>query len=510
MANEFLENKAESNVVWVGLGGNFDSLPQIINELVDNSLSDLIRHHKGIHMKSIFIKIIKDKEKDKDKGKDEEDEENYHIQIEDTGSGIENLSAAFSLGNYDGQETSLNEHGFGMKNALAAANNTNDAWKVITRNTKAKDGDYYYVVEAPYSLSKQRVTKVEHEKYPGELDQGTIVSFDVSFRLIKTIVKGLKGNYQKLSAIVGVLSEDLGYTYGPLLKKYGINMEIIYKDDDMDEDATSLVSEVVPKVQRILAPGIGDYKHDFGRGELTLHYEFLCVERNEKLYKHYLANMDTSGVEIRVNGRLLTDNLFTEIWGIEKHNAYNYLLVKLDVRSDNVDSLPKTKTTKTGFLQDDKVLSNIYSWVSKELSPSKRAGLADHEVELFEQLRELKEKMYKDDDSSCVVETERYAFTRLDEKIRIDLYQMFNDKITIYEGKKDKTTPKDVYQLLMYWDGLTFDGNHVNQAILIASEHPDSVKRIVEYKNGSKDSEGNQYNIKLDSWHDVGINYPEN
>ena len=80
--------------------------------------------------------------------------------------------------------------------------------------------------------------------------------------------------------------------------------------------------------------------------------------------------------------------------------------------------------------------------------------------------------------------------------------------LIIYEGKKDKTTVKDIYQLLMYWDGCVYDGKCPTEAILITTHHPDSGKRIVNVINSMTDANGNYYNIKLKTWKDEKINYP--
>ena len=42
MANEFLNNLPDSNEIWKGIGGHFDSLGQIVAEFVDNSLANII------------------------------------------------------------------------------------------------------------------------------------------------------------------------------------------------------------------------------------------------------------------------------------------------------------------------------------------------------------------------------------------------------------------------------------------------------------------------------------
>ena len=94
--------------------------------------------------------------------------------------------------------------------------------------------------------------------------------------------------------------------------------------------------------------------------------------------------MSSSGVEIRINGRVLCYNLFQEIWGIENHNSYNYLLIIINLKSQNKESLPKTKTSKNGLREGDIRLEKLYSWIRSNLStPLKDVSLSDHETYLF-------------------------------------------------------------------------------------------------------------------------------
>jgi hypothetical protein len=61
----------------------------------------------------------------------------------------------------------------------------------------------------------------------------------------------------------------------------------------------------------------------------------------------------------------------------------------------------------------------------------------------------------------------------------------------------------------MYWDGCVIDGIQPNQAILIASSHPQTVKDLLKYINQMKDSSGSNYNFQLKEWKDEGIDYPK-
>lgn len=92
-------------------------------------------------------------------------------------------------------------------------------------------------------------------------------------------------------------------------------------------------------------------------------------------------------------------------------------------------------------------------------------------------------------------------------RVRIDLYQNTMGKITIYEGKKDQTHSKDVYQLRMYWDGLVYDGIKPDCGVLVASTHPKTVSDLIAIVNTMKDTNGNNYNFELKTWRDLGLNY---
>lgn len=490
-----LNNKPQDDFLWKGLGGNFDSLTQIINEFVDNSLSDFIKHPEN-EIKQIFIKL------------EELTTQSYRVSIEDTGLGITDLDAAFSIGNTTGQESSLNEHGFGMKHALAAANQRNDNWKVITRTKDDAQNRRYCIIQAPFTITDQEAIVINDVSWPGKITTGTIVEFTVDKHWIGTIARGLRGNWDNLESYAEVLKEDLGYTYAYYINKSIASIQIQIKKASDSEFKHLTVAEVKPKFYDTISPGIGVASIDLGSGNVNFSYEFLQAEKSD-YKKYYLANMSTSGVEIRVNGRVLESALFSEVWGIEKHNSYNYILIRINIESSDPNRLPSTTTTKTSLRRDDPKLGKILEWIrSKLTTPQKRADLSDHETDLFLQLADKKRLMLKEFDPALIVKTQQMAFQSIGENVRIDLYQSMLGQTTIYEGKRDKTSPQDVYQLLMYWDGLVMDDVKVDKAVLIAAEHPQSVKAMVEVKNNACDQKGKKYCIELKTWRDEDIKYP--
>ena len=88
---------------------------------------------------------------------------------------------------------------------------------------------------------------------------------------------------------------------------------------------------------------------------------------------------------------------------------------------------------------------------------------------------------------------------------RIDLYVSCKGEVTIYEGKIDETSAKDVYQLRMYWDGLVYENIHPKKGIVIAKKHSSGVKNLIKIVNEMKDQSGRQYNFEYKTWEDENI-----
>lgn len=492
MMDETIQIKSKPSAdgtFWRGLGGHFNDLTQIMCEFIDNSLSDFMKNPNSVA--AITIHILRHRDK------------RVTIQINDNASGIEDLDSAFEIGSIKGKASSLNEHGFGMKHALASANPGNDNWRIITRTKEDAKANRSKVISAPYKFEG-----LEADLYEGSLIEfktGTRVEFTVAPQLFQTLVSGLPGNYKSLSSMINILGEDLGYVYCHFIKENIASLKIIFHEENEAEEWYK-VKATEPMLEETIAPGHNKEKVNLGNGLVTLEYEFGKMSEHPTYKKHYRKSMSTSGVEIRINGRLLASNLFKDIWGIEKHNSYNYLLVKINVVSNHPERLPKTTTSKTGLRQDDEKLALIYRWIREKLpNPRQEARLSDHEIDLFNQLKLRKKPHLPETD---IIELEQYAYKNLGEKIRIDLYLNQNGKVTIYEGKKDKTTPKDVYQLMMYWDGLIYDGINPKNGILLASEHPNSVKEIIKLVNTRVDDNGDYYNFSLKTWKEEGIDYP--
>ena len=103
------------------------------------------------------------------------------VLIEDTGTGITKMNNAVRIGDRTGKETPLNEHGFGLKHALATANPENDSWRIYTRTKKEFKKNEYILVTSPYDFKMpDKKIKLHDAPWPGDHNgTGTIVQFGI-------------------------------------------------------------------------------------------------------------------------------------------------------------------------------------------------------------------------------------------------------------------------------------------------------------------------------------------
>lgn len=474
--------------LWDGIGGHFDSFTQIICEFIDNSIANL--EGNKVSSRTININIAKI-------------EENMtKVIIEDTGTGIKDFQPVLKLGDKSVRESPLNEHGFGLKHALASANHSNDDWKIYTRTEEDFKANTYRVVLAPYSFEiESKKVKIDEVAWPGKFNgSGTIVEFRCSEILFNTIQRGIRG-LAGFDKCLDYLREELGYIYSGVIEKGKVVINV------QSDDYNKTVAAVTPDWAGFYKPKSGNVELDLGAGKILVEYQF--GEMKESNYvKHYKRNMSTSGVEIRINGRLLMFNLFKEIWEIENHPSYNHFLVKINLLSEDRGKLPRTRTSKNGIRSGDEKLEQLYDWIKMtHPNPHKETSGAVSEKELVKELADLKEKHIRAPTKH--IEPEFEVFTKINSPVSVDLYVYDGKEVVLYEAKKDVADVQNIYQLLMYWDGFVSDGRKPNEGILIASTFSPGVDVVLKLINSMKDQNGNSYKFSKKTWKDEGIDYPK-
>lgn len=492
-SERMLSNQPDSNEIWAGIGGHFDSLGQILAEFVDNAVANIMASHPLT--RDIQVRLI-------------ERANTVLVNIEDTGAGIADLDNAFTLGGKADRQGPLNEHGFGMKHGLASANPENNNWAVFTRTAAHVDSGEYEVIQSPYSFDGQlaRTVGVADEQWPGSYNgTGTLIQFECTRAMFDTLGARIPGPRAGFDAMVGYLVEFLGYLYSGLIQSNEASFQVV-SHDLAGQTRSRSVAAVKPDWIQFYAPGNGMDHYDLGNGTVTVKYQFGAI-KDSQYKRYYRTNTRCSGLEIRQNGRLIDYNIFVEVWGKEPHNMYNHVLVIVDVESDDPARLPSTRTSKNGYRQGDPRLVAIYEWVRRHMPElPKDVSQAVDEGDLFDELKNHKNLHVPEPKT---VEREQKLFTSLGEtKVRADLYLAYGNELHLYEGKKDTTTVKDVYQLKMYWDGAIQDGLKPTMGILIAAQHPPSVKEILALANTMRDVTGNPYVFEMKVWREEGIQYP--
>jgi len=474
--------------LWSGIGGHFDSFTQVICEFIDNSISNFDSNSTP----SKTVDIVLEKTKNN----------KVKVTVEDTGTGIKDFQPVLRLGDISVRESPLNEHGFGLKHALATANPKNDSWKIYSRTKEDFKAGKYKLISFLYSFNmKPKEVQISKEVWPGVFNgSGTIVEFECNKTLFNTLQRGISG-LAGFDKCLDYLREELGYIYSGIIEKGRviINLRSIAYN--------KTVEAVKPYWAGFYKPGSGKIELDLGGGKLIIEYQF--GEMNESSYvKHYKRNMSTSGVEIRANGRLLISSLFKEIWEIENHPSYNHFLVMINLISQNRNTLPKTRTSKNGIRSGDEKLEKLFEWIKKtHPNPHKETSGAVSEKELVKELAELKEKHIRNPTKH--IEPEFKVFTRINSPVAVDLYVYDGNDVVLYEAKKDTADVQNLYQLLMYWDGTVSDGLKPIEGILIASNFSPGVDVILNLINSMKDQNGDNYNFSKTTWKDEGIKYPK-
>lgn len=486
--SETLVTTPDGGALLHGIAGNFSRLAEVLEELIDNVVSNLKAHDSDASLSRVILIGI------------DHNGSSVDISIQDGGTGIEDLGAALSIANGKG-DTVLNEHGFGLKHALASVDaSPNQMWTIRTRTKLDAENNRYREVSSPYGINTMTcVTK------PGCAEFGTGTGTKVMFRCPLTMYNTLRPKDSAVEPtfeeMVGFLIEDLQYTYAPMLKaklfmiritaaKNGVT-KVYDVNTPMEPNWLKKTVRELPAVTKDLGSGV----------PLTIRCKYGEITPTHGAVRHYLCNMETSGVEIRANGRTIENNIFHEIWGKKMHPAYNHLIVQVDLEYDNIEAAPSTRSSKNGFRAGDPRLDELFRWIKTnvELPPQDKEGKEDKLKAALKRKLDAKENVMRASREVCAYET-------IGLKTAVDLFVSYkDDSVHIYEAKAGVSKPDDVYQTLMYWDGCVRDGKPADKAILIAKSHPKQVVALTEEVNRHYDVRGKHYSIELQTWSEAGI-----
>lgn len=487
MAQHLVELVATEGV-FIGLAKQNMLFHQCISELIDNSIAST-RHNDKFRIEIIFEENPKS-------------EESIGVYIVDNGIGmtLDTLKDALQLGRKPPEESNrLHEHGFGLKNALATLTRGRGYWKLWTKD----DNERISSVSGPFGPT---MTLEDNDDFPKKdflpSDISTLIYVETPIDFIRT-VQGRGRTTNNLKTLRTWLIEHLGVLYRGYLEQDKVNFE---------ESGTIIVSigKDRKKVNPINVP-IGNAQVEYIKIELggeTYQLEYIFgtldeVKRDQLVSGtatkyYYLKNIPTQGIDIRLGKRTIATSLLETIWTstngtsrLSRHNDYNDFVGEL-----RIPELPRgiltTVNNKTDFNLDDPDWHLIFDELNK-FKPPKRVR-----EQTEEGLRKKWEKMLRATNPEDKVVPKYVTWPT---GVEIDVFrEKENNDIIIYELKVGQAVPINLYQLMMYWDGLEIEGKIPKEAVLLVESYSDGIENMVNIINTElKTPNSGSYNFKLET-----------
>ena len=315
------------------------------------------------------------------------------------------------------------------------------------------------------------------------------------FRTVKPDRKAAPSDFHNL---VRYIIEELRYVYAGILANASITMEVW--EISGGEETQHTLTPLLPVWEEGSVKDYGEIPCNLGGGPLMIRCKYGNILKNPSNAIYYKCNMESSGVELRINGRAIEHGMFDRVWGEAIHPSQNRFLVQVDLITDNPAALPATKNTKTSFCEADPRLKNLLSWIASYV-PAPAKDVDSVELRYVKELTAKREK----DPTALRVSREEPVFQKIGLKAKVDLFVGYIDRVTIYEAKAGKTKALDLYQLRMYVDGCALDNKPVDEAVLIAKRHSAEVKELRDILNTLTAPDGRPYNFRLATWDEEGI-----
>lgn len=150
IAEEIIHNNPTGYGLFAGIGDNFNSAAQAICELADDAISNLRANSDDPDLSMTIVVSF------------ENLGDAVEIGVVDGGTGITNLDSALTIACRDGAQTPLNEHGFGLKHALASCDSSpSQQWSIRTRTKKDAAANQYFTVDGTSDYEIKAIFKAK-------------------------------------------------------------------------------------------------------------------------------------------------------------------------------------------------------------------------------------------------------------------------------------------------------------------------------------------------------------
>ncbi|TGL58711.1 ATP-binding protein [Leptospira sarikeiensis] len=466
---------------------------QCICELIDNSISAKSDTRKFI-IDVILHKI---------------DDLYISVFVCDNGSGmnLETMKNALQLGKEPVGTNRLNEHGFGLKNALATLSSASEGWSIFSKDLNSGK---IASVNGPFG-PKMKIE--DDDNFPNfdflPADCTTIIECKVKLSFVQTL-QGRGAPTSDLSKLREWLIEHLGVLYRGYIENDPIsydNLGNIYISIDKDR-------QVVPPIPVPLGARKTEYfdveisgknyKLEYQHGTIDEVKRDKLVRGNKSKY-YYLGNTSSQGIDIRLGKRVIAVRQLETIWKTDEGNRSTQVTRHSDFNDFAgeliIPELPRgvlsTVNNKTDFNLDDNDWQKIFDQLNNFKPPRRQREKSESE------LRKRWVAMLKATNPLETISDEKTVWPT---GVRIDVYRkMANSDIIIYELKVGTGAPQHLYQLKMYWDGLALQNEEPKEGILLVEDFNTTLEEMANKINGFKSPTGKQYNLKVEKLKDRNL-----
>lgn len=497
---------------WKGQGRQDMDFHQTLGELIDNAISASGYDEEG-DLKPFKIEVTLQRVGNI-----------VGLRVADCGIGFTLSDLEEKVLNPGGKGSSdrvgpLNEHGFGLKNALCTLTGNEKPFKIKTRDIESRE--HIYLIQGPFR-SGMEIDLDNEENWNEGLeyatrDHGSRIYAKTSFHFFNTLYP----RAGRFDTLVERLREHLGVMYRGFL---GIEYNKLWlrwqNQGDDPNNPNASASWRKKRIEPIEIP----YDRD-GHAEIRVH--ITCEgEQTVALYRsglldigkvedesqgdtyplkiYYQGNQPTQGIDIRVRNRVIKTGLLPELWGappleLTRHNDFNYFVGELIL-----DEHFRTVNNKTAVDPHNDFWERLLDEINSEdfEGAPERQTRSQRERTLKEILKNWLEGYV----TNSTVTKDRPVWSGAG--VKIDLYHEKPNDIDIYEVKTGTARPQDVYQLVMYWDGLVIDGITPSLGRLVADGAPSSIQEMIQQLNQrGHDPDGNSYNLEFKSIEDLPITY---
>ncbi len=409
------------------------------------------------------------------------------LAVADWGCGMElsALTNALQLGSAPLGNNRLNEHGYGLNNALACLSGGTGDWCIYTRNVPGP----YFKVSGPFDL-EMTVKMTDAIDLPKSLnlqwsEPSTVIYVRVPMTIARTLQRQGNRKLSDLATLRMWLIEHLGVAYRGYLELDAVTLEPSAKIA-VTVGQSSLLVPPIP-VPMMLAR-TEKLEVELGGKVVPLTYIHGVLDKTKrehlvqgcKTRYYYQCSQPTQGIDIRLGKRVIATAQLGEVWHREdgspicRHNSYNDFVGEL-ILPDLPRGILATLTNKTGIDRNSPDWAVVFEALA-EFPPQKNSVTLGEDALKKKWMKILKAANPEDDVTSEISVWPTGTLVDVVDKGA-------NGKYDIYELKTRKAEPQDLYQLKMYWDGLVLEGVQPTHGVLLTPKYNDSIQEMVELMN---------------------------